>query len=99
VGLVFEQAKGEPLPRAAAKFGLPGLKLLVALCRALHRAAADTNGDVFYLSCRDAGRLLGVTQQTASRWLGLLQRAGVIACFVRGSKKSGLASQYRYLGD
>jgi hypothetical protein len=99
VKAVFEAARQAPLPKAAGRFHLAGVKLLVAFYRELQRAAADTGGEVFYLSCRDAGRLLGVSHTTAAEWLSLLQRAKVIECLVRGSKLSMLASQYRYLAD
>jgi hypothetical protein len=94
--IIFNLACQAPLPQAAAKFHLPKLKVLVALCRELSRAV---DGGVWYLSCRAAGKLLDVSHVTASDWLARLAHAGVIACAVRGSKNSMLASQYRYLGD
>jgi hypothetical protein len=94
--IVFDLARQAPLPAAAAKFHLPRLKLLAALCRELSRAV---DGGVWYLSCHAAGKLLGVSHVTASSWLGRLAQAGVIVCTVRGSRNSMLASQYRYLGE
>jgi hypothetical protein len=96
---VFEEARSATPPEAARKFRVAGVRLLATFCRELQRAAEDVGQGTFYLSCRDAGQLLGVVPDTASRWLSLLQGAQVIACVVKGSKKSGLASQYRYLGD
>jgi hypothetical protein len=96
---VFEAARRAPLPEAANKFRSPGVKMLVALCRQLDLDAKATNGEVFYLSCRVAALFLGMSYDTASRYLGLLQRAGVIVCTVRGSKNSMMASQFHYLGD
>jgi hypothetical protein len=95
----FEDAMKGPLPKAADKFISKRLKLLVALCRRLQRAAEELKRPGFYLSCRAAGRLLNVSHVTASEWFTVLQEAGVLALLVRGSKKSGMASQYRYLGD
>jgi hypothetical protein len=94
--IMFDLACQSPLPQAAARFHLPKLKLLVALCRELSRAV---DGGVWYLSCRAAGKLLDVSHVKASDWLGRLAHAGVIICAVRGSRNSMLASQYRYLGD
>jgi hypothetical protein len=99
VGVVFEAARRAPLPEAAKNVRMPKAKLLVALCRELQRAAEEINRETFYLSCRDAGRVLGVAPDTASRWLIALQQAEIIFCVARGSKNSGMASQYRYLAD
>jgi hypothetical protein len=96
---VFEAARQAAPPEVAKRLRAPGLKQLVTLCREMDRDARDTNGEVFYLSCRVAALFLGVSHDTASHWLGLLQRAGIIVCVVKGSKNSGMASQYRYLGD
>jgi hypothetical protein len=94
--IIFDLACKSALPQAAARFHLPKLKLLVAVCRELSRAV---DGGVWYLSCRAAGKLLNVSYVTASEWLGRLAHAGVIVRMVRGSRNSMLASQYRYLGD
>jgi hypothetical protein len=98
VSLAFERAKKSPPPAAAGRALLPEIKLLITLCRELQRAAEEMQGDRFWLSCRDVGQLFGVSHNTGNRWLRLLVKGRVIALLVRGSKNSGMASQYRYLG-
>ena len=64
VTAIFEKAKGRPLPQAARQYESPGVRLLVALCQELQRAAGD---EPFFLGCRTAGRLLKVDHTTAWR--------------------------------
>ncbi len=100
LNLTFAAVLARPLPVAAEAFRLPGLKMLVGLCRELQESAERLGeGRRFYLSCRAAGRLLGVSHMTASRWLSLLERVGVIACHWKGTKATMRASEYKYLGD
>ncbi len=93
---IFSAAVQAEVPEIAAEYEQDGLRLLVALCRELQRAAAD---GPFYLSCRTAGRLLNVDHTTAWRWLFLLEQNEVLRVVSRGSQASRRASRYRYLGD
>jgi hypothetical protein len=102
----FEAARNEPLPAAARQFLAPAMQRLVALCKVLQRAADQRGEEWFCLSCRVAGDFLGVSRMTACRWLGALQRAGVIYCppekvgkLTHGSLRPGDASEYVYRGD
>jgi hypothetical protein len=99
VAQAFEAAIKRPLPAAAEKCRLPEMKQLVALFRELQEARQDMNQEGFYLGCRDVGRLFDVSHVTGWGWLATLESGGIIRCVVRGSLKSGMASQYRYLGD
>jgi hypothetical protein len=96
MALIFERAGRTDLPPEALEYEQPALQLLVALCRELQREAGD---GPFYLSCRTAGRLLGVHYKTASAWLAGLAIDGVVKVIVRGGQKSMRASRYRYLGE
>jgi hypothetical protein len=90
---VFSRAVTADLPPDAEQYESVHIKQLVGLCRELQRAAGDAP---FYLSCRTAGRLLGVDHMSANRWLFLLQHDGLIVLVKRGDQ-SMKASRYRYL--
>jgi hypothetical protein len=81
------------LPAASNAYHLDGLRLLVALCRELQRLAGD---NPFFLGCRDAGRLLGVSFQRAAKWIRRLSRDGIIIRVSKGTQASGKASEYRF---
>lgn len=70
------------------------IALLVGICRELQRAAGD---QPFFLSCRSAGRQLGVQYKQANRWLRLLAVDGVIELTQAGRLKGRQAAEYRYL--
>jgi hypothetical protein len=85
------------IPPEAARYEQPGLRLLVSLCRQLQlRAGPDKP---FYLGCRTAGQLLDVHHSVAWRWLFLLSKHGVIVPGEIGSKQTGKATRWFYLGD
>jgi len=93
---IVERAKLGPFPEVAAQFEQEPLRLLVAICRELQRNAGE---GPFFLSSRDAGRLLGVEHTTAHRWLHGLKNMGILAIVEAGSQnpKDHKASRYRYL--
>ncbi len=92
---IFKRACSEGLPPESDQFEQPELQLLIGLCRELQREAGD---GPFYLSCRTAGRLLGVNHTTANRWLFLLVKDGVLAEIEKGDHRKRRASRFRYLG-
>jgi hypothetical protein len=78
------------------------MRLLVTLCRELQRDAEAVGNEAFFLSGKVAALFLGddTPPATASRWLGMIEHAGVIVCVKRGEPRPGSpASEYRYLGD
>ncbi len=90
-------ANDEALPAEALQFEDKPKRLLVALCWQLQRIAGE---QPFFLSARDAGRLLGVSHVTAATWL----RASCVLQIVREVEKGRIlpdgqqrASRYRYL--
>jgi hypothetical protein len=83
-------------PRAAEKYELPGVRLLLCLCRELQRQSGEKP---FYLGCRTAGQLLGVDHVTAWRWLWLLANRKDIEEVEKGDLRKRRASSYRYRGD
>lgn len=87
--LLWEQSKHNR-PQEAQHYVLPGMRDLVALC-----AQLGAQGDVWFLSCRDAGALLGVTFQQAARWLNRLRHDGLLEIVEAETKVR--ARRYRYV--
>ncbi len=93
---ILERAEREPMPEVAEDYDQDELRLLVALCRELQRSVG---GGPFYLSCRTAGRLLGVDYSTANRWLFLMVSDEILAVTEPGDRAKRKAARYRYLGE
>lgn len=93
---LFAKVKESELPGVAMQYEQEPVRLLVALCRELQRAAG---GNPFYLSCRTAGRLLDVDHTTAARWLFLLVSDEVLIEVEKGSQQGRRASRYKYVKD
>ncbi len=91
---IFGKAEAAPVPPGASEYEQPQLRLLISICRELQRVAKDRP---FFLSCRTAGRLLGVDHHTAWRWLFLLVQDGVLDLVSVGQLSTGKASEYRYM--
>jgi hypothetical protein len=88
----------KPMPASAMDYYLPAMRRLVALCRELQLAAKD---GTFFLTCRDAGMLLGITYQAANNWLTKLTMDKVLLCVKKGvfnPHGKGKANEYRYIG-
>jgi hypothetical protein len=89
----FERAKSAPLPPEAEQFEDEKLRLLVKGCRELQELLKPSP---FFLSCRDAGKHLGISHETANVYLYRLQRAGVIREHRKGTVMSRRATRYFY---
>src|SRR5262249_40909354 len=72
------------------------IRLLASLCRELRRSAGDAD---FYLDCRTAGRLLGVSHKRAWRYLNALCADKVLELRERGDLATRRASSFRYIAD
>jgi hypothetical protein len=96
VAIALKLALESSEPKIAVQFEQEQLRLLVGLCRELQRSAG---ANAFFLSCRTAGRLIGVDHSTASRWLFLLVVEGVLKIAVKGGSDTQKATRYEYLGD
>lgn len=79
------------LPLRAEKYS-DNIRALLRVCITLHRI----NGGVFFLSCEDAGKLIGVSKQAVQRFFHKLIKDGFLELVFRGSNSSGKASVYRY---
>jgi hypothetical protein len=93
---VMSRAVSTDFPEVAKRYQQRPLRLLVAICRELQRTAGE---DVFFLSCRTAGRLVGVDHTTANRWLFLLMADGILDEVVKGDRAKRRASRYRYVAQ
>ena len=99
-----KQAPMPPLPLEAAHFTAhPRISLLIKLCWQLARYDSD---GIFYLSCRDVARRLGVDPMTALRWLNGLASVRLIERVetgglrsVKGKPTKRVATVYRWLGS
>jgi len=81
-------------PQVVEVYSTPTIHLLARLCRELQRLWGD---EPFPLSCRHVAPFLGVTFQTANKWLRGLEGCGFIKTVVKGSEGAKRASQFRYL--
>jgi hypothetical protein len=70
------------------------LQLLAQLCAALH---AMWRGP-FFLGCREAGEAIGVSKNRAHQLMRVLERDGILERLRKGSKASGRASEWRFVG-
>lgn len=94
VGLMRNWANSAEIPAIAKKYEQPALRSLVAICRELHRR---TDGNAFFLSCRTAGKVVGVSHKQAHRWLCLLEIQKILRCVAKGTLKPRRASRFEYI--
>lgn len=93
---LLDDALVDPLPHCCKLYETYDVKRLIALCRKLGQLS---NPKPFYLACRGAGDVLGVSHTTASNWLYLLTEDDVLELVEQGSQKTHRASRYFYRGD
>lgn len=96
MAIMLAATEQEELPACAVPFEDPRMRRLIAICRVLQRHAGDGE---YYLSCRKAGELLGISHKTAAIWLRLLEQLGIIRTERKGDQSTGRASRFRYLGE
>ena len=94
--LAYEAAEREPLPERARAYPVAAMQQLVALTRAMQHHHADDDG-VWYLSCRSAGEVLGISHTLAARLLKMLVRDEVLQ--IARQNTTVQATRYRYLGE
>ena len=81
------------LPGCAGEYESEGVRLLVAMCAALAALHPERH---FFLSSHHAGRLLGVAQAQAYRWIRMLVADKVLAVIKPGDEYK--ATRYRFIG-
>jgi hypothetical protein len=99
VKLAWEMAQQQPRPPEAVNYDDDRVGLLMSLCIQLqHENELEGRGDSFYLSSHVAGKLLGVSQPTASKWLKMLVEDEVLEVLDEGGARRGgrrMAREYR----
>ena len=96
LAMIRERAMmAQPLELAQA-WGLGGSGFLIQLCYELQKDAGD---GPFFLSTRDAGRLLHVPHRTASRLLAALTHNNILEVVTKGAAETRLATTFRFLGE
>ena len=98
VGACAERAENGSLPACALKFDDSRMRLLVGLCCQLQRVHGDSE---FFLSCRDAGRVLGVRHEEAALMLRVLASddVGILRVTKRPPRGSPKAIRYLFRGE
>jgi hypothetical protein len=94
VQVAFRRIKNSDRSWIPERFDGEGIRLLIALCRELQSIRGQ---QPFYLDCRTAGSLLGVTYKTAWTWLETLCVLGALKKVSSGTLKNRKANEYRYL--
>ncbi len=87
--------KAQPLELAQA-WGLGGSGFLIQLCYELQQDAGD---GPFFLSTRDAGRLMHIPHRTASRLLAALTHNNILEIDKKGAAGTRRATTFRFVGE
>ena len=96
LAMIRERAfKAQPLELAQA-WGLGGSGFLIQLCYELQKDAGD---GPFFLSTRDAGRLMHIPHRTASRLLAALTHYSILEVVTKGAAGTRRATTFRFLGE
>ncbi len=94
--IAMAAANSKELPPEALRYVTPVIQRLVALCAELGRSSAD---GVFFLSCRKAASVLGMSDyKSVARWLRMLAADRLLEELVKGGPHSNKASRYKWRG-
>ena len=96
LAMIRERAMMAQPSDLAQKWGMEGFGFLIQLCDELQQDAGD---GPFFLSTRDAGRLLHVPHRTASRLLAALTHNNILEVVTKGAAETRLATTFRFLGE
>lgn len=91
---LLRKARRTALPPCGQRYEQAEMQLLVKLLAEMQRVAGDKP---FFLSCRSAAKVLGVSHDTTARWLFLLVTQGVLALVTKGERSRRRAAEYLYL--
>jgi hypothetical protein len=92
---LFVRSQGDPRPPQLEN-PKPRLESLAKFCRSLQQVAGDR---AFFLGCRTAAMLTGCTKSTANRDLNRLVSAGLLKIVRKGTRKTGLANELKWMSD
>ncbi len=87
------QAESAPLPAVAQRYACPVTRRLIGICAALQAVSPE---QPFFLACRKAGDLLGVSYPSASRMLKRLVRDRVLRVARPSKRGKRRATRYRF---
>lgn len=87
----WKRTQGEPLPKEANNFTTNAPRQLIGLCYQLEKSS---NGQPWFLSCRDAGKLLGISHTLAAEWLSRFVAFGFLIIADAGTTHK--ATRYRF---
>jgi len=91
---LIEESKRQPLPPAGI-FENEKNRRLILICELLQKFWGDAP---FFISCRKAGQILGVSHETANKYLTALLGAKILELVCQGGLKKGqkIASRYKF---
>jgi hypothetical protein len=93
IDAAWRKVQTEPMPQEAALFDAPETKQIVSLCYHLEKAST---GQPWYLSCREASRLVGLSFRTCAQWLSGFVALGILTIAEPGTKQR--ATRYHWKG-
>lgn len=95
LSLAASLIESEPFPPEASRYSDVKVKRLVSLCWQLQRLTAP---GPFFLTCRDAGKIVGIEYTTAYRWLIAFcePRTGFLQLKKRGSQLTREGNEYAF---
>jgi hypothetical protein len=79
-------------PAIASRYADDSMAMLICLCLELQAHAPDGR---FFLDCRNAGKVIGVSHETAAAMLRVLCNDGVLERISQGTR--GHAAEYQYV--
>jgi hypothetical protein len=89
------RADTNQLPKEALQYDSLEARRLVALCAEMSR---DSKDGVFFLSCRKAAKVIGMTDHTqAARMLKMITADQILLVTIPGGPETNEATRYRYL--
>jgi hypothetical protein len=91
--VILPRAMAATEPACAERYGSDAISLLIRICRELQ---AEAGGNPFYLGCRSAGSMIGVSHTTANDLLDLLVVDDVLMLVEKGKAEGRKASTFRY---
>jgi len=99
--VAIQIARSSPLPLCAARYDVPAMRDLVGLCNVMQKFHGDSS---FFLGCRMAGEVLGLSRTRAHRYICKLQHDGLLIVTnkhdlaARSATGKRMAWEYRFLG-
>ena len=96
LAMIRERAMlAQPL-ELAQRWGMEGFGFLITICAELQQ---DAGGGSFFLSARDAGRLIHTSYSTASRMLASLTHYKILEVVTKGTAGTRRATTFRFVGE